>query len=110
MEPVVYKWLNPEKGNAPSEEWEDDDLTLGVLYNGAVVFQMKDSSNDMSFYVDVNGSKGPNQYGYDYFIFFLYFQEGRVNLISETACDKSSTDSPGLGFGCAARVIKNIDY
>lgn len=72
------------------------------------------------FYVDINGPKGPNQVGRDYFVWAIVksgvvYPYGSLDeLISTTAagiphCDPTDSGDyahPGGGMGCAGRIIQ----
>lgn len=78
------------------------------------------------FYIDINGSKSPNQVGRDYFVWAIVksgvvYPYGSLDeLISTSAagvphCDPADTGDyahPGGGMGCAAKILKEsiINY
>lgn len=53
--------------------------------------------------VDVNGSKGPNVWGRDVFLFDLIVNKGIIPAGSESTATCSKTSS---GYGCTAKVLK----
>jgi len=70
-------------------------------------------TNDCGWvFVDVNGYKGPNTYGKD--IFIVYIQENKVepaNYDDETGASPTNyCHASSSGYGCAAKVLQNIDY
>jgi prepilin-type N-terminal cleavage/methylation domain-containing protein len=60
--------------------------------------------------IDVNGSKGPNTYGKD--IFSIYILSDRVVPGGADALGAAWPQfcTDGTGFGCAVKVLQNIDY
>lgn len=75
------------------------------------------SNTCAEYYVDVNGDKGPNQWGRDMFVFFLT-KYGIIPVGTEPQnawyrfpndCADKTT---GLGWGCTAWIIynENMDY
>jgi len=65
------------------------------------------------YYVDINGSKGPNKFGYDLFMFYLTMY-GIVPAGSQPDIGYrfSSCKTSASGYGCSAWVIynENMDY
>lgn len=84
--------------------------------------------NKLYLYVDINGTKGPNRWGYDLFSFYVnsYPYDNKFNQIllpantntsitltnSNTLCDLNASDVTGTGFGCAVWIIykSTVDY
>lgn len=70
-----------------------------------------------SLYVDLNGSKGPNQYGRD--VFAWYMVKSNVYPVGvfddwHRGCDPSSNDitydangAPGEGIGCTSKILQD---
>ena len=77
-------------------------------------------------YIDVNGEKGPNEFGRDTFSFtlsnngLLYPDHGKDHALFNAQIELSennrywindsscNTSSKGSGYGCAARIIENV--
>ncbi len=68
------------------------------------------------FYVDINGHKGPNQFGRDAFIFYItkqgvypaghYDDANYSSVAGEPACDPAAAlPSGGYGYGCTAKIL-----
>lgn len=69
-----------------------------------------------AYEVDVNGDKGPNQVGVDYFRFYLtkygILPKGVPNQTSDQMFSNRCVGGANSGFGCAAWVVynENLDY
>ena len=113
---VEYKYLNNTNGINYAASGVNYQVALS---DGATIFFNRNSDPSLLIGVgyDVNGPKGPNQWGVDYFYF--HRPKDRITplgLISEsynfnTYCKKNTTDSFS-GYGCAAWVVYkgNMDY
>lgn len=81
-----------------------------VLKNGAsVVFDWDDSSPSyFNIYIDVNGTKGPNQLGKDTFLFYYDVNKKCLEPHTESDCGTGSN----AGGGCSGRIIQEgaINY
>lgn len=109
-----YKYLNPKLGTF---DYNNGPRTgRGILADGSVIgFVPYNCVNDQScgsFFVDVNGTKGPNQIGRDFFRWDLYSNKlipyGDGSL---TYCDPNGTANgravhgTGAGLDCTAAVV-----
>lgn len=82
-----------------------DGVTFGIGYDGA--YQLE------KIYVDLNGVKGPNRYGYDAFVFIInknkivpYKNAQYCNLTN----DKNQPVPNGVGCTCWVISHENLDY
>lgn len=92
--------------------WKQGSTTAIVLANGTyILFQVESSvthelMSTKSVYVDINGSDGPNEYGKDYFHFYVtangVVPSGYKKTPSEIANDCSKN---GYKFYCAAKIM-----
>lgn len=98
-------------------------IKTGNIYSGTCKqsYGYSDALDNIcgEYIVDVNGYKGPNQYGKDTFIFYLTkfgiipagspLEGGQYAFTNDTGCQDKSTS---YGTGCAAWVIfnNNQDY
>lgn len=76
----------------------------------------------LSLYMDTNGLKGPNRWGYDLFWFLVYTESADMGNICKTVCpaatDQTGTlttcrpDVPVRAYGCGSWAIYkgNMDY
>ena len=86
--------------------------TAMVLADGTVMSIWSESSGDKPLvHVDVNGQKGPNVAGYDYW-YMVIFSDGKVSSAWETDDKwyKSNVDlckESGYGKGCLESLIHN---
>lgn len=95
--------------------WYPNGTTALVLPDGVhVIFQTKDSygnaitSPSRGISVDINGSKGPNAYGKDYFGFIIN-NKGLLpagNALSEQDL-KSNCSKDGMKTLCTAKIVKD---
>ena len=53
--------------------------------------------------VDINGQKGPNQYGRDYFVFTVY-EDNLLPCCQNTDCNPNNATY--TGFSCARKVLR----
>ena len=89
-----------------------------ILENG-MIFKVSrfasNLSNTYHIFMDINGKKGPNQYGYDIFWFYLYRDSNKLRPASDwgswASCDTSKSGWTS-GIACTDWVIKkgNMDY
>ena len=70
----------------------------------------EDAANCLArIFVDINGGKNPNQYGYDAFIFYIVDGKGVIPAGNKSSsCRKGGGD----GYDCAAKVLREnaINY
>lgn len=124
---VAYKYLSTgdngvyDDANYPKIILNDGTLVWGLTLSstcGVSIGTSQQLQNVCGFYVlDVNGNKGPNQWGKDTFELWLtkygIIPQGSSQQTGshkfDTACKDKST---GNGLGCAAWVIynENMDY
>ncbi len=110
----------------PSGYYPDQDTTSGkaVLVNGASVL-IRDWDGDCSFDagdgpldyscahldVDINGAKGPNQIGRDFFAFYIT-RTGVVPQGGNNDAHINDCNASGYGYGCTSKVLNEgkINY
>lgn len=95
------------------------DRSAIILEDGTMIMFNTSSASAFSdygqIYVDINGAKGPNQVGVDFFYFYIF---NNNTLVPAGAPAKYGNDFfiekciKKAGFGCAAWVIynENLDY
>ena len=99
----VYGINGQEDYDASNEDW----LTLN---DGSMAYFNVMLGSDVIwdfFMIDVNGSKKPNRYGRDIFVFSLK-DNGKLEPNKAPDCNKTD-----FGIGCTAKVIENgwkMDY
>lgn len=120
---VTYKSVT---GNGYSK-WEDDttDRSRAILTDGTLIMFNKSAMwgvNEGNYlyaqiYVDINGFKGPNQLGRDFFYFYINPEKivpGGAKALEEKNEDQKFTKNciQQNGYACAAWVIynENMDY
>lgn len=120
---VTYKSVT---GNGYSK-WEDDttDRSRAILTDGTLIMFNKSAmwgGNEGNYlyaqiYVDINGFKGPNQLGKDFFYFYISPEKivpAGAKALEEKNEDQKFTKNciQQNGFACAAWVIynENMDY
>lgn len=125
---VMYIYLAASKGNAggySSDNYPKIKLANGTIVMGRVASttcsivtgtSLALSNMCARYWVDVNGEKGPNQWGKDTFAFYLTkygivpygSQQDSAYMFWNTCSDKDTVD----GTGCAGWVIynENMDY
>lgn len=119
---VSYKFLNNAfDGNIDSSNIYDknqfnDGTLMAIRVYSADCSSIKGTSLPLSnvcasFRVDVNGSKSPNQWGYDLFLFYItkygVFPAGMYSLSN---CNRAVTSQAGIA--CASWILEkgNMDY
>ncbi len=127
--PRLYKDLDGTTLSTNFNGWNGKDYIV-VLANGAVIGinnngyigqDINDSDKKflIGMYVDINGSRGPNQFGKDFF--FLYLNSNNDSPIitgyplwwvNEKNCSKNKASGWYSGGACATWIIKNwnMDY
>lgn len=120
---VTYKSVT---GNGYSK-WEDDttDRSRAILTDGTLIMFNKSAmwgGNEGNYlyaqiYVDINGFKGPNQLGRDFFYFYINPEKivpAGAKALEEKNEDQKFTKNciQQNGYACAAWVIynENMDY
>ena len=118
---VTYKSVT---GNGYSK-WEDDttDRSRAILTDGTLIMFNKSviTENEnyiyAQIYVDINGFKGPNQLGKDFFYFYISPEKivpAGAKALEEKNEDQKFTKNciQQNGYACAAWVIynENMDY
>ena len=118
---VTYKSVT---GNGYSK-WEDDttDRSRAILTDGTLIMFNKSviTENEnyiyAQIYVDINGFKGPNQLGRDFFYFYINPEKvvpGGAKALEEKNEGQKFTKNciQQNGYACAAWVIynENMDY
>ena len=119
---VTYKSVT---GNGYNK-WEDDttDRSRAILTDGTLIMFNKnamwgDEGNYLyaQIYVDINGFKGPNQLGRDFFYFYISPEKivpAGAKALEEKNEDQKFTKNciQQNGYACAAWVIynENMDY
>lgn len=120
---VTYKSVT---GNGYSK-WEDDttDRSRAILTDGTLIMFNKSAmwgGNEGNYlyaqiYVDINGFKGPNQLGKDFFYFYISPEKivpAGAKALEEKNEDQKFTKNciQQNGYACAAWVIynENMDY
>lgn len=130
---VVYKSLNGSDRSVFDDSTTEQKAILAdgtmiktLTYNtncddDASISHSGDLSNAcVSLGIDINGNKGPNQVGRDYFSFRI-LKSGKVLPVGTpndviNGCDLSSADvspgsngAPGHGSGCTAKILTEGD-
>lgn len=114
---VDYKFLNGASGGY-LDVGMSVNISAAVLADGISILLARNSSCNVSigslkicgaFYVDVNGSKPPNQSGRDLFLFWVattgIFPAGSNN--DGYFCDPAgASNNYTIGWGCAKRVLE----
>lgn len=118
---VTYKSVT---GNDYSK-WEDDttDRSRAILTDGTLIMfnfnALKNNSDNFyaQIYVDINGFKGPNQLGRDFFYFYISPEKivpGGAKVLETIFPDQKFDENciQQNGYACAAWVIynENMDY
>lgn len=119
---VTYKSVT---GNGYSK-WEDDttDRSRAILTDGTLIMFNKSAMRGgegnylyAQIYVDINGFKGPNQLGRDFFYFYINPEKivpAGAKALEEKNEDQKFTKNciQQNGYACAAWVIynENMDY
>lgn len=119
---VTYKSVT---GNGYSK-WEDDTtnrsraiLTDGtlIMFNKSAMWEGEGNYLYAQIYVDINGFKGPNQLGRDFFYFYINPEKivpAGAKALEEKNEDQKFTKNciQQNGYACAAWVIynENMDY
>lgn len=120
---VTYKSVT---GNGYNK-WEDDttDRSRAILTDGTLIMFNKSAmwgGNEGNYlyaqiYVDINGFKGPNQLGKDFFYFYISPEKivpAGAKVLEEKNEDQKFTKNciQQNGYACAAWVIynENMDY
>ena len=119
---VTYKSVT---GNGYNK-WEDDttDRSRAILTDGTLIMFNKNAmwGNEGNYlyaqiYVDINGFKGPNQLGRDFFYFYISPEKivpAGAKALEEKNEDQKFTKNciQQNGYACAAWVIynENMDY
>ena len=118
---VTYKSVT---GNGYSK-WEDDttDRSRAILTDGTLIMfnlnALRNNSDNFyaQIYVDINGFKGPNQLGRDFFYFYISTEKivpGGAKVLETIFPDQKFYENciQQNGYACAAWVIynENMDY
>ena len=118
---VTYKSVT---GNGYSK-WEDytTDRSRAILTDGTLIMfnfnALKNNSDNFyaQIYVDINGFKGPNQLGRDFFYFYINPEKivpGGAKVLETIFPDQKFDENciQQNGYACAAWVIynENMDY
>lgn len=101
-----FKWGNLTNGKLLKLP---DGIHASFIYRSNECDWYSDGSNGVcgQINVDLNGSKGPNQTGRDYFQFVL-----KKDGLYPAGCDYNACDADvdtDTGLGCACRVVKEND-
>ena len=123
--PIKYTGLNGKQIATGFNGWNGIDYIYG-LANGAVigiqgfVNDQPDKKFRITLYLDINGAKGPNQFGKDFFIICLSSRKNYPIVtgydlwwLSKNSCSTTAiTSSWYSGGGCAVWIITtgNMDY
>ncbi len=104
---LKYKYLN---GN----EWvsvEDVSTAKAMLADGiSIAFYGLGANNNYNIWFDINGQKGPNQWGRDLFMVEILPQNGKIRPAPYPG--SGTCNLGGNGWCCAAWVMEhdNMDY
>ena len=105
-----YKYLSG--GGAPNWNSSTDNRRLVLSDGMQVIFHSNPLNNNCSFnawgslgictviFIDVNGEKGPNRYGRDYFVFAL-----KENGLYPVGCESAFCQGTA-GDGCTCKVLR----
>ena len=108
--PQTYKKLDGTGGsNWDGRSSQHRRLVLADGMQIMFIYRSKDCDRDLDgsnsvcgqISVDINGSKGPNQVGRDYFEFAV-----KEWGLYPMGCDFDVCDKSGSGYGCACKVIR----
>ncbi len=108
-------YKNHSKGNSFNTRSLDDGMI--IVNNDYFIFINNDDKNDglrayyIQIFIDINGEKGPNIFGYDLFEFAL--AEGdRLETIypNNTYYCNDTNNNQGNGISCAYFVLTDKDY
>lgn len=113
LEMHPYKFANNEKSTytvaAPNRR-------IGIITSDGIIYTINFASGEDGnlvrgdgIYIDINGPKGPNIYGRDFFCFSLVTGKGIVpsgynvsNSLNNSNCSKT-----GKGDGCASKIMRD---
>jgi prepilin-type N-terminal cleavage/methylation domain-containing protein len=120
---VSYLYLHGNSSESPSK-LVNLRMADGITYH-VELYPGDSGEGEFSVNIDVNGVKGPNQYGRDYFCRYMVSTGGRVMVYSSQAYEKThpgiywgeldyhcgkrsnlSDVSTSNGYGCAARIME----
>ena len=93
FEKAYEDWKLPFVGTIPSDSYY-------VLKSGAYVISAPQAAYKMIFNIDVNGSKGPNRFGYDIF---------EIDFSQFGSVDCNSLDPQDLKYYCSGSPIQKED-
>ena len=110
-----YKYLSGSNANIGTQKsviTSDGQMYNFVITSSDHVYGLsEEDANNVKWriFADINGQKGPNQFGYDTFFFYLVDGKGIVpgGSYSSADCIKSST-----GVTCAGKILREnaINY
>lgn len=102
-----YKWLSNTVVGTPIN-FSDPSYSKMILADGTILMIytsiVDKNGGSISFYVDVNGLKGPNRWGYDLFILVTssYPENYSTNQVLTAVGNKDSTNESPLVPGCSS--------
>lgn len=103
-------YRNHSKGTAFNTRSLDDGMI--ITNNGTFIFINNDYGGDyISLYIDINGEKGPNIYGYDLFVFDLNENDKlTVSYPNNTYYCNDTNNNQGNGISCAYFALTDENY
>ena len=105
--PGSYDVLNPFK----NEVWQSPGAIRFISPKG-LAYEMLYEFSELTLYIDINGDKGPNIVGRDYFAFKVD-QDGKVNSYDTDEDDIKSCPKELTGRSCSGYLMRNgykMDY
>ena len=117
-----YKFLNNKNWGKLSTSTYTYKITLE---DGATVLWRADNNHEVEIYYDTNGPKEPNQWGKDFFVFYIAYSRSiipggiptgnyAVSNFNQTCklIGDENNNQVGTGSGCTAWIIYkgNMDY
>lgn len=101
-----YKHLN---GSNHTNYSVDSNVYKIMLTNGMSILWHGTGSN-LDFFVDINGPKGPNVWGRDFFEIIVYNKDNKT--LRPEGFQNNAAQCSTLGYGCAYYIMtnNNMDY
>ena len=109
----IYPWLNMN-GNQFTLTFSHSNLRVPFITSDGILYSIStmggaEPTEDNRIYIDINGSRGPNTFGKDFFVFQRVKGKGILpNCYNNNTNDiKSSCSKSGTGICCAQWIIMN---
>ena len=97
---VLTEWTMPANGGYDIILSDGTIVRFRMVTNGCNGTQWGSNNSCANIYIDVNGSKKPNQFGRD-----LFFFELREDGLHPTGCE-SNTCAGTYAYGCSCKVLR----